>query len=134
MQFRAAFIFDVMYFREYYCINMIQTNLWNVCLSVILEFCLSSAIRGLLPAYTSLCRSLECLPKIRYIIPVDSNVTGSFSRLIFCLVDRIFLPRCLNKMCYFVNLLQFYSKFWNLIPFRLRNIFFYKTSENCLFY
>ena len=55
-------------------INMFQTNLRNDCLSVILEFCLlSSSVCVLAPAYTSLCRELEYLPKVRYIILFDPN-------------------------------------------------------------
>ena len=43
-------------------------------MSVILEFCLSSSssvVCVLAPAYTSSCRGLKCLPKVRYIILVD---------------------------------------------------------------
>ena len=52
-------------------INMFQTNIRNVSLSVILEFCLSVVVCVLAPAYTSLCRGLKYLPKVRYIILVD---------------------------------------------------------------
>ena len=47
----------------------IHTFLRNVCLSVILKFCLSSyVICSASTAYTSLCRSLKHLLKVKYII------------------------------------------------------------------
>ena len=57
-------------------ISTFQTNLKNACLSVILEFCLSSSLLSsvvcvLAPAYTSLCIGLKYLPKVMYIILFD---------------------------------------------------------------
>ena len=53
-------------------INTFQTNLRHVCLSVTLKFCLSlSVVFVLVPAYTSLCRSLEYLLKVQYTLIVD---------------------------------------------------------------
>ena len=59
-------------------INTFQTDLRNIYLSVILEFCLSSSsyVCVLAPAYTSLCRDLEYVPKVRYIIIVDPQWNG----------------------------------------------------------
>ena len=50
------------------------------CLSLILEFCLSSSLSAfvLAPAYISLCSGLEYLLKVRYIIVVDSKEIGFF--------------------------------------------------------
>ena len=49
-------------------INMFQASLRNICLSLILELCLSSySVCVLAPAYTSLCRALEYLLKVRNI-------------------------------------------------------------------
>ena len=68
-------------------ISTFQTILIIVCLSVIVEFCLSSSIVlacVLAPAYTSLCRGMEYLLKVRYIIVVDPNRSGFwFSRQFF---------------------------------------------------
>ena len=54
-------------------ISTIQTILRNVCLTVILEFSLPSSVCVFAPAYTSLCRGLQYLVKVRYIILVDGT-------------------------------------------------------------
>ena len=60
-------------------LNTFQANVRNVCLSVTL-----SVVCGLLPAYPSLCRDLEYLLKIRYIILVNLKLTDFwFSRPFF---------------------------------------------------
>ena len=48
-------------------INTFQSYLRNVCLSVILEFCLSSVVFGLAPAYISLYRGLKYLLKVQHV-------------------------------------------------------------------
>ena len=65
----------------------------SVCL-VILEFCLLlssssslSVVYVLAPAYTSLCRDLKYLPKVRYIILVDLLWAG------FLIFETVFLGR-----------------------------------------
>ena len=55
-------------------INTFQTNLRNICLSVMeIEFCLSSVVCRLWTAF-SLCRGLVYLLKVRYITLVVPNV------------------------------------------------------------
>ena len=63
------------------------SSLRNVCLSVILEFCLSSSsvLCITFTAYTSLCRSLEYWLKIVYFTVVYPNVVGFLiSYTVFC--------------------------------------------------
>ena len=61
-------------FRRKPYISTFQTNLGNLCLSVILEFRLSSVfLFHFAPAYTILCRGLEYLLKAMYINLVDTN-------------------------------------------------------------
>ena len=58
-------------------INTFQTILRSVCLLVVLQFCTSFVVFVLVPAYTSLCRGLDYLLKVRYIIVVVLNGSDS---------------------------------------------------------
>ena len=66
---------------------MVQTIIRNVCLSAISEFCLSVVVCSASTTYTSLCRGLKYLLKVRFIILVYPNV-ARFS---------IFKTLCLGK-------------------------------------
>ena len=99
-------------------INTFQTNIKNICLSVILEFCLSSiGVCVLAPAYTSLCR--EIFTKVKYIIVVDPLRDGF-------LIFEIF-PKCMLKFSQNVCLINIYiliyrsarcdCKLWNALWF-----------------
>ena len=82
-------------------INTFKTDLGNVEFSVILELCLSSSVVAcchlsssivivicvFAPDYSSLCRGLEYLLKVGYIIAVDSNGAG------FLIFETVFLSR-----------------------------------------
>ena len=67
-------------------INTLQTNLRNDCLSLILEFGLSSlSVCVLAPDSPRLRRGLEYLLKVSYIVPIDPNVAGfSIFNTVFC--------------------------------------------------
>ena len=72
-------------------LNMFQTNLRDVCLSVTLEFYLTFVLA---PAYTSFCKGLKYSLKVRYIILAPPNVAG------FLIFESVLLGNaviCLKK-------------------------------------
>ena len=68
-------------------ISTFQTILRNVCLSIISEFCLSvgRSVCRASTAYTSFCRGLKYLLKVRYIILNYPNVARFLISEILCL-------------------------------------------------
>ena len=78
----------------YICTN--QTKIRNVCLSVILSVVV--VVWSAPTAYTNLCRGLEYLPKIQYIILVKPNVTGFWFLRLFSCADRKDCPITVKKM------------------------------------
>ena len=96
-------------------ISTFQTKIKNVCLSVILEFCLLSEVCNI--AYISLSRGLKYLVKARYIIQVYPNDFW-FLRLFFWQVKNIAL--CFKKI----------SQKWTAFVFA--STYLYQTFTECV--
>ena len=80
------------------CINTFQTIIKNVCLSVILEFCLLSVFCYLCSvvcnksaAYPSVCTGLEYLLKVKYTTLVDPN------EAVFLIFETVFLDWSMSE-------------------------------------
>ena len=126
--------------------NVHQTNLRNVCLSS------SLYVYVLTPAYSSLCRVLEYLLKVRCIILVDRNGTGFFipqdcfllwnGNTVLCLknisykwvVIHIFTKLSLNLYLIYLYTITFFANFaqnWRIFMSEVLNL--HQTFIYCVF-